>query len=147
MTFRNSLVIMALALSTACGHAVKGPVLALDSTDIDLDTVSYNAPRVVKYDLRVRNEGDVNLVLKDFRVDCDCTKAEADTCVIAPGETSLIHVSIQFFIPQSEPFAKRLTIITNDTVNSPVDVIFRGQAKFIKPVYSTPSQRRRYSQN
>ena len=146
MTFRNSLVIMALALSTACGHAVKGPVLALDSTVINLDTVSYNTPRVVKYDLRVRNKGDVNLVLKDFRVDCDCTKAEADTCVLAPGETSLIHVSIQFFIPQSEPFAKQLTIITNDTVNTPLNVTFRGYAKFLKPVYNTPSQRQRYSQ-
>lgn len=137
---------MALALSTACGHAVKGPVLALDSTVINLDTVSYNTPRVVKYDLRVRNKGDVNLVLKDFRVDCDCTKAEADTCVLAPGETSLIHVSIQFFIPQSEPFAKQLTIITNDTVNTPLNVTFRGYAKFLKPVYNTPSQRQRYSQ-
>lgn len=136
---RLLLIPFLLTLLASCSYAGKGAAVAvIDVDSVNLGTVSYRLPRVVNYNLHIENRGDANLKIQDFRVDCDCTKAKADTTVIAPGERTTVHVSIEFALQRSAPFAKKLGIYTNDTVHNPLMVTFYGQQDYQQEVSTNP---------
>lgn len=138
MMQRLLLVLCLSALIVSCSYAGKRPVAVADVDSVCLGTVSYKTSRVVSYDLKLENHGEADLKIQDFRVDCDCTKAVADTTVIAPGESTTVHVTITFSLAKSAPFAKRLGIVTNDSLHSPLIVTFYGQQDYRPDVTAYP---------
>lgn len=127
-----------LASALSCRAVSKGPVLALANDSINLGTVSYRTTRVVDYDLKIENKGDADLIIQQFKPDCSCTIVKADTMMVAAGKSTLVHVKIEFKLPDSQPFEKKLAVYSNDSLHSPRIVTFYGKTDFQMEVSTNP---------
>lgn len=127
-----------LTTTLSCRVVGKGPVLAIATDSINLGTVSYRTTRVVDYDLKIENKGDADLILKRFVPDCDCTVVTAETNVIAGGESTQLHIKMEFAIPDSQPFEKTVAVYSNDSLHSPKVVTFYGKTDYQMEVSTNP---------
>ena len=96
----------------------------------------------------IKNDGDADLLISDFKSDCGCTVARSDK-VIPPGKEGTAEVEVQT-ISQSGLISKTATLYTNDperpkivfTVNANV---LKGpplrQGKYIGPLFLAPDSR------
>lgn len=66
----------------------------------------------VSHEFEFVNEGDGNLIIKDVRTQCGCTRPEYPVKPIAPGKKGKIKVT---FLPQGRPGSlnKAATVYTN----------------------------------
>lgn len=131
-----------LAVLLSCRSVSRGPVLALAQDSINLGTVSYRTTRVVDYDLTIKNKGDADLVITDMTPDCPCTTVEAESTTIAAGKSTTIHVKIEFKLPDSLPFEKKLQISTNEPGDISHIVTFYGTTDYQVPEPSNPRYRK-----
>lgn len=98
------------------------PIIALETQDLDLGTVSNQTDS--QHRLQVFNRGKAPLRISDIRTTCACTTGAIapERAVIAPGGESYIEVTI---LPRRIPgfFShKTLTIFSNDPTRPSVQV-------------------------
>jgi hypothetical protein len=96
----------------------------------------------------IRNEGDADLQIKDFKGDCGCTAARSDR-VIPPGKEGIAEVEVQT-VSQSGLINKTAILHTNDPVQPVITFtlianVLAGaplrQGKHIGPVFLSPDSR------
>lgn len=78
----------------------------------------------------VRNEGKSPLRIEEVTTTCGCTKASVDQETVAPGESTVLHVTMD---PQQDNLYGNLlrviTIRSNDPATPQVQVDFRVQIR------------------
>ncbi len=67
---------------------------------------------VISQIFTIKNEGDADLLIKDFKGTCGCTVTRSDT-VIPPGKEGTANIEVQT-ISQSGLINKTATLHTND---------------------------------
>jgi Protein of unknown function (DUF1573) len=96
----------------------------------------------------IKNEGDAELLIKDFKGDCGCTAVRSEK-VILPGKEATAEIEVQT-VSQSGLINKSAIMHTNDPdqptiVFSLVANVLRGapirQGKYIGPVFVSPDSR------
>jgi Protein of unknown function (DUF1573) len=96
-------------------QALSQPVLDMP-LEIDWGTVAPQANVAlvtkVERDITIRNAGNQPLRIHEVRPSCGCTTAPLDTNLLAPGEQTTMHVSLN--LPSvNGPIKKYVTIRTN----------------------------------
>lgn len=93
----------------------------------------------------IKNEGNAELLITDFKADCGCTVVRGDKKV-APGKQSTAEVEVQT-ISQSGPINKYATLQTNDPDRPTIVLTImanvlkgspRRRGKFIGPLFLSP---------
>ena len=96
----------------------------------------------------IRNEGDAELQIKDFKGDCGCTASRSDK-VISPGKEGIAEVEVQT-VSQSGLINKTAIMHTNDpdrpviTFSLSANVLAGAplrQGKHIGPIFLSPDSR------
>ena len=84
--------ILLLGIAAGVSSRVRArPALAVDRIEHDFGRVRYGD--VSQTTFKIRNVGNVPVLLSEIRTSCGCTKAEASQAVIAASESSTISVS------------------------------------------------------
>src|SRR5215813_13860858 len=96
----------------------------------------------------IKNEGDAELQIKEFKGDCGCTVVHSEK-VIAPGHDAVVEIEVQT-VSQSGIINKMATMRTNDPdqpaiLFSLVANVLKGaplrQGKYIGPIFLYPDSR------
>lgn len=125
---------------TATNHARSAPRAIVPFTSFDFGDV-YTGD-IISHVFVIKNEGDAELLIKDFQADCGCTVTRSDRA-IPPGKEGTAEVEVQT-ISQSGSINKTAKLQTNDpdrptivfTLNANV---MKGsplrQGKYIGPLF------------
>lgn len=107
-----------LAQSSHPSGKLKGPVITLNTEDIDYGTIKQGADGDRQF--TVKNTGTEPLLLSGCLGSCGCTVPKCDTAPIPPGKTSVVNVHYDTGRPG--PFTKTVTVNSN-AVNAPTKVV------------------------
>ena len=89
---------------------------------IDVGKIAYGVPVSRKY--IVQNHSDSTLIITNVRTGCHCTTATWTTDPIAPGEQGVVHVTYDAL--REDEFYKVIIVYTNQDVEQPMGLIFKG---------------------
>jgi hypothetical protein len=164
----NKVRLAGLPLSILClaiSGGVSGPPTVRAFLTSNADSASRPAPRavvpyasfnfgdvytgeVISQLFVIRNAGDADLQIRDFKGDCGCTVVRSDK-VIAPGQDGVAEIEVQT-ASQFGFINKMATMQTNDP-NQPAIVftlvanVLKGaplrQGKYIGPIFLSPDSR------
>lgn len=96
----------------------------------------------------IRNEGDADLVIREFAAGCACTAVSSDK-VIGPGKVGTATLEVQT-VSQQGGLLKIATMRTNDPERPNIDFslianVLRGtplrQGKYVGPIFLSPDAR------
>jgi hypothetical protein len=96
----------------------------------------------------IKNDGDADLLIRDFKGDCGCTVTRSDR-VIPPGKEGTAEIEVQT-ISQSGLINKTATLHTNDPgqptiIFTLIATVLKGsplrQGKYIGPIFLSPDPR------
>jgi len=96
----------------------------------------------------IRNDGDAELLIGDFKGDCGCSATRSDS-VIPPGKEGTAEIEVQT-VSQSGLISKTATLHTNDPerptiIFALVANVLKGsplrQGKYIGPIFLSPDSR------
>jgi hypothetical protein len=133
-------------LSPVSGRLQSGPRAVVPFTSFNFGDV-YTG-EIISQIFVIKNDGDAELLIKDFKADCGCTVTRSDRA-IPPGKEGTVEVEVQT-ISQSGLIIKPATLHTNDpqrptivfTLNANV---LKGspqrQGKYIGPLFLAPDSR------
>ena len=83
--------------------------IRIEQDTIDLDTVRYGEKKQIAF--RIRNTGEVPLLIRDVRPSCGCTEAQWEKRPVQPGEETVVSVT---FEPNSlGRFMKSIDVLCN----------------------------------
>jgi hypothetical protein len=130
------LAIAALLATTAVAQeVVEGtPKLVIPTKIQDLGTVAQG--QTVDADFKLRNEGDVPLVIKAVRPTCGCTVADFDK-EIAPGGEGWVRSKLDT-TGFSGPISKSILVVTNDPQLPTMSVIIKAKVQPFVEVIPRP---------
>lgn len=122
-------------LSGAGGGAItaKKPIIHFPEPVFDFGSVYQGED--VTHAFKFQNIGDDTLKLSQVRASCGCSKAEASTKEIAPGEFGQIEVTFRT-AGYTEEQTKTIEVYSNDPLNPNVELTLKGKIKLeveIKP--------------
>lgn len=117
---------LAAVLCTGC-HSNKPAELSFNSKYVDLGII-YSDSAVRHVDFKFRNIGGKELIVKDVKTDCDCTKAVFPHEAINSGGEGVISVTLDLraFFPQR--VVKHVAVYSN-TGSNPDTLVIAGIIK------------------
>ncbi len=98
------------------------PRIVWTPRQMDVGKIPFGVPLVRSFS--VKNNSDSALLIKNVRTGCHCTTATWATDSIAPGKTGTVEVT--FDALKEEEFYKVIIVYTNQDVEQPVGLIFKG---------------------
>ena len=101
---------------------VAKPRIVWTPRQMDIGKIPYGVP--VTRDFMVENHSDSALLITKVRTGCHCTTATWTTDSIAPGKKGVLHVT--FDAMREDEFYKVIIVNTNQDVEQPVGLIFKG---------------------
>lgn len=105
------------------GNATKEPILTLEKTEVNYDTIEQGSNRIRK--VKFTNTGDANLVIDTCVGSCGCTTPACPQGVaIKPGETRELEIS--YDTERLGSFTKTVTIRSNASNGSNIIITIRG---------------------
>ena len=110
--------------------AVAGPKAAIDTLEVDFDTVYENKVRFLTHTFSIKNTGDSTLSIYKFRPVCGCTSFRSDS-VIQPGKAGHITMQLDLSEVRDGEFYKYLNISTSDRNYPRARFAFSGVLKSI----------------
>jgi Protein of unknown function (DUF1573) len=138
--------VFAFLTPNAPGPRRPGPRAVIPFTSFNFGDV-YTG-EVISQIFVIKNVGDAELQIKDFRGDCGCTVVRADK-VIAPGHEAIAEIEVQT-VSQSGVISKIATMHTNDPdqpaiMFTLVANVLKGaplrQGKYVGPIFLSPDSR------
>lgn len=106
----SAILLLLMAVSFPAGAKGDEAKIDFQETSYDFGEVSVKKGRV-SHEFVFTNAGNKNLVIKDARADCGCTRPEYSDEPVAPGKEGKIKVT---FVPNGKGyFSKKVTIVTN----------------------------------
>jgi hypothetical protein len=134
----GSLIGLLLALGPLAGAGgvrVAGPVVQLDPASVDFGTIAQGAIRTA--DVTVSNEGTAPLRILKVQSDCGCTVPSLSDSVLAPGETTRLHIELSTAGTSGE-IAKTVMLKTNDPASPNAAVVLRALVR--SPIHFGPTE-------
>ncbi|HKA21791.1 MAG TPA: DUF1573 domain-containing protein [Blastocatellia bacterium] len=114
MKSRASLLVFSLlftfAFSVAAQDGAK-PKLSIPSLQHSFGTVKAGTP--LNYSFQIKNEGKVDLEIKNVAPSCGCTTSKYDK-VIAPGKSGTVTLEVAKTDGYKGEITKTATVTTND---------------------------------
>lgn len=114
MKSRASLLVFSLlftfAFSVAAQDGAK-PKLSIPSLQHSFGTVKAGTPLI--YSFQIKNEGKVDLEIKNVAPSCGCTTSKYDK-VIAPGKSGTVTLEVAKTDGYKGEITKTATVTTND---------------------------------
>ena len=92
--------------------------------EIQLENIKTGIKHAMTF--KLRNIGNIPLVIADIRTSCGCTNANWEKTPIESGESTIIHADIT--IEHSGYFEKTLKVFSNAEEN-PIEFIIKGSTK------------------
>ena len=89
---------------------------------MDVGKVPYGVPVTREY--TVRNNSDSLLLIHNVRTGCHCTTATWTTEPIEPGQAGSVRIT--FDALREEEFYKVIIVFTNQDIEQPMGLIFKG---------------------
>lgn len=123
MPSRAILLLLAVALFLPAMQAAASPKVKFEKTEIEFTDIEEGSKQVAQF--RLRNEGDMNLVIDEVNPSCGCTVAQFDK-TIKPGEEGAVtlHLDTEGIVGY---FRKTATVVTNDPDQPYVTLIMVGE--------------------
>src|SRR5215471_7046528 len=114
MKSRASLLVFSIlftfAFSVAAQDGAK-PKLSIPSLEHSFGTVKAGTP--LTYSFQIKNEGKVDLEIKNVAPSCGCTTSKFDK-VIAPGKVGTVTLAVEKTDGYKGEITKTATVTTND---------------------------------
>jgi hypothetical protein len=132
----------------AQAQAVTNPASKANVPVTSFDFGDVYTGDVISLPFVIRNDGDADLRITDFKADCGCTVARSDR-LIPPGKEGTAEVEI-LTVSQSGPIVKTATLHTNDPARPTIVFtlsanVLKGsplrQGRFVGPVFLAPDSR------
>jgi hypothetical protein len=123
VTLRALVLAMFMFLVTLGGCQPKGPKIQITPAERDLGPVPQ---KVLETTYTVHNSGNQPLKINKVYTSCDCTKATIDSNEIAPGQTTILHVTMDPALLNLYGNIRRdIVLETNDPGTPVAKAIFR----------------------
>jgi hypothetical protein len=130
-----ALVLALGAPAGAGGVRVSGPVVQLDPASVDFGTLAQGAIRTT--DVTVRNDGTAPLRILKVDSDCGCTVPSLSDSLLAPGETTLLHIQLST-AGTSGAIVKTVILKTNDPASPNAAVMLKALVR--SPIHFGPTE-------
>src|SRR6185295_14744760 len=104
-------LLLILAFSAAAQEAAK-PRMSIPALEHSFGSVKAGTP--LTYSFQVKNEGKVDLEIKNVSPSCGCTTSKFDK-IIAPGKTGTVTLAVE----KTDGYKGEVTKTANVTINDP----------------------------
>lgn len=113
----------AMNINAQEGKVSKEPILTLEKTEVNYDTIEQGSDRIRR--VKFTNTGEANLVIDTCLGSCGCTTPACPQGVaIKPGETKELEIS--YDTERLGSFTKTVTIRSNASNGSNIIITIRG---------------------
>ena len=100
------------------------PKIAFDEVTFAFGRMAVNATN--KHTFVIRNEGEADLILKEGKTTCKCTKFAVESKVLKPGEQTKLVIDWQAGAAPDRAFRHGGPVYTNDPKNAEVNFVVEG---------------------
>jgi hypothetical protein len=116
-------VLSSMILAALAGCQPKGPKIEISPTERDMGQVPQQK---LETTYTVKNSGTQPLKINKISTSCDCTKAKVDSTEVAPGATTVLHVTMDPALLNLYGKIRRdIVLETNDPSTPVAKAIFR----------------------
>jgi len=100
------------------------PKIAFDETTYAFGWMAVNSHK--EHTFVIRNEGEADLILKEGKTTCKCTKFAVESKVLKPGEQTKLVIDWKSGSAQDRAFRHGGPVYTNDPKNTEVNFVVEG---------------------
>ena len=103
--------------------SINAPRFVIPKTEFDIGNIKEGVKK--KYRIEITNSGNSDLIIRKIKSSCKCTRVRISKKIIKPKGTTQIKIKFNSK-GKSGKQHKNISIITNDPLNSRIQLSFRG---------------------